>query len=187
MTTDKKGGNKTAKPKVELREDEINQIINYKQFLEGMNEAIDRLRKDLNESIKLQIPPSAYEELSIKTPAGTMKLGEIAQCEHKSPSLYTIDLIASPECVKPVYDAILHSKLHLNPQIDSTTISLPIAKVTREHRENVSKSVKAKCEVALKKMREIEHKTLRKIKESKEGNEDLRFNVSEHVSLILSI
>ena len=58
-----------------------------------------------------------------------------------------------------------------------------ISKVTREHRENLAKTVKEKCEQALKKMREIENKTLRKVKESKGGNEDLRYNVSQHVIL----
>ena len=82
-----------------------------------MRESIDKLKKDYNETIRLQILPSTFEELVIKTPEGPTKLGEIAQCEQKSATLYTIDLIASPEYVKHVYDAIIASKLHSNPQI----------------------------------------------------------------------
>jgi ribosome recycling factor len=164
-----------------LKDEEINVIINYGEYIKGMRDAIDKLKKEYNETIKLQILPSTYEDLVIKTPEGPIKLGEIAQCEQKSATLYTIDLIASPEYVKPVIDAIIDSKLHSNPQLTSTTISLPIAKVTREHRENLTKTIKAKCDQALKRMREIDHKAARKVKESKSGHADLRFNVAQYV------
>jgi ribosome recycling factor len=176
-----KGKGKIQKPKVQLKQEEIDTIINYGEYLKGMKDSIEKLKKDYNETIKLQILPSTFEDLIIKTPEGPIKLGELAQCEQKSATLYTIDLIASPEYVKPVFNAIVSSKLHSNPQINSTTISLPIAKVTREHRENLAKTVKAKCEQALKRMREIESKAARKVKESKSGHADLRFNVTQHV------
>jgi ribosome recycling factor len=83
--------------------------------------------------------------------------------------------------VKPVYDSLIKSNLNLNPQIDKTTVYLNIPKVTREHRENMAKSVKLKCEQALKRMREIENKALRTIKETKRANKDQQYNVSEHV------
>lgn len=98
--------------------------------------------------------------------------------------MYLIDLISSPDSVKPVHDAILKSNMNVNPQLDKTTIYLPIAKVTREHRENMAKSAKLKCEQALKKMRDCEGKALRKAKDAKNVSKDLIFNVSNWVCVL---
>lgn len=95
--------------------------------------------------------------------------------------MYLIDLINYPEYVKPVYDAVLKSNLNINPQLDKTTVYIPIAKVTREHRENMSKSAKLKCEQALKRMRDIESKALKKAKDAKHVSRDLIFAVSDWV------
>lgn len=124
----------------------------------------------------------SFEQISVKTPSGVIKLGEIAQVEVKSPQMYVIDLIRTPDYVKPVFDAIMKSKLHPNPQLDKTTIFLPIAKISREHREQMSKTAKAKCEQAIKKIRDAESKALRRAKDAKNVSSDLIFNVSQHVS-----
>ncbi len=111
-----------------------------------------------------------------------VKLGEIAQVEVKSANLYIIDMISQPENTKAVFDAILKSKLNSNPTLEKSVISLPIAKISREHREKLSKIAKAKSEQAIKKIRDAESKALRKAKENKSVSSDLVFNVSEHVN-----
>ena len=90
-------------------------------------------------------------------------------------------MIDTPDYIKNVHEAILKSNLNTNPQLDKTTINLPIAKVTRESRETMAKNIKLKCETALKKMRDIESKALRKAKENKKVSSDLAFNVGQHV------
>ena len=90
-------------------------------------------------------------------------------------------MIDTPDYVKNVFEAILKSNLNTNPQLDKTTINLPIAKVTREGRESMAKNIKLKCEQALKKMRDIEGKALRKAKENKKVSSDLAFNVGQYV------
>ena len=97
--------------------------------------------------------------------------------------MYVIDLIHSPDHVKPVFEAIVRSKLNANPQCEKTTIYLPIAKITREHREAVSKTAKLKSEQAIKKIRDVESKALRKAKDAKHVSSDLIHSVSEHVSI----
>ena len=127
-----------------------------------------------------------FEELNIKTPKGFVKLGEIAQVDVKNQNTYTIDLINNPDYVKPIHDAIAKANLNCNPQIDKTTINLPIPKVTREHRENLVKAIKAKYDSTMKRMRETEGKALRKAKENKKVSKDLSFNTGEYVSSSLS-
>ena len=128
----------------------------------------------------------SYEDINVKLPSGIIKLGEIVQVDIKSPNMYIIDLIDAPEYAKAVYDAVVHSKLNSNPSLDKTTIYLPISKITREHRESLSKTAKIKSEAAIKKIREVESKALRKAKEHKKANKDLIFNVSQYVIILLS-
>ena len=64
-------------------------------------------------------------------------------------------------------------------------ISLPIPKITREHRETLSKSAKAKSELAIKKIRDVESKALRKAKENKKASKDLIFNVQQQVNTFI--
>ncbi len=117
-------------------------------------------------------------------PGGVQKLGEIAQVEVKSANMFVIDLISTPDYVKPVYDAILKSNMCSNPQVEKTSIYIPIPKVTREHRENMSKTVKLKCEQHVKRMHEIEKKNVRKVQDAtKSASNDLKFNTIEHVRL----
>jgi ribosome recycling factor len=91
-------------------------------------------------------------------------------------------MIDQPEYAKAVLEAIVKSKLNSNPTLEKTVISLPIAKITREHREKLSKTAKAKSEQAIKKIRDAESKALRKAKDNKSVSKDLIFNVSEHVN-----
>ena len=100
--------------------------------------------------------------------------------------MFAIDLINSPEYVKLVYEAIIKSKLHSNPQMDKTSIYLTIPKITREYRENLSKTVKAKCEIAIKKIKDIESKAFRKAKDNKRVSTDLVYNVQQHVSVFIT-
>jgi ribosome recycling factor len=118
----------------------------------------------------------------VKVPGGVQKLGEIAQVETKSANMFIIDLISTPDYVKPVYDAILKSNMCTNPQIEKTSIYIPLAKVTREHRENMSKTVKLKCEQHVKRMHNIEKKNVRKVQDApKPASNDLIHNTAEHV------
>jgi hypothetical protein len=51
-------GNKIAKPKVELRVEEINEVIDYDDFLNGLKDATEKLKKDLENNFNLRVTPS---------------------------------------------------------------------------------------------------------------------------------
>lgn len=175
-----KGGN-IAKPKVELNEDELNQVVDFNQLKHEMRQAVDYLKKEYNESLNLRLTPDVVEQINVRTTKGIVKLGELAPVEIKSANMLTIDMIENPDMTKLVMESIAKANLNLNPQLDKTSINLPLPKVTREHRENLTKAIKTKCENALKKLRDIEGKALRKAKENKKVSKDLAFNASEHI------
>ncbi|CAF0760326.1 unnamed protein product [Brachionus calyciflorus] len=180
-STKKSKGKQIQKPKVQLTKEEIDDVINSGELIKIMKDAVEHFRQDLNDNLNLRLTPSTFEQINVKTQDGPMKLGEIAQVDVKSPNMFLIDLINSPDYVKPVLAAISKSNLSVNPQLDKTTIYLPIAKVTREHRESMAKSVKLKCEQALKKMRDAEGKAMRKAKDAKHVSKDLIFGVNDWI------
>ncbi len=99
----------------------------------------------------------------------------------KQSNLYLVDMINSPQYMKKVEEAISKANLGVNPQIDKTTIFLNIPKITREHRENLSKSAKKFYENSLKKLQDLTKKSSRKVSESKTASEDLIFQTNETV------
>jgi ribosome recycling factor len=174
---------KVQRPKVELRKEEINQIFDYEDYIKTLGQSLERLKQDYNDNLQLRATPSTFEQINVKVHGGNvMKLGEIAQVDTKSSNMFIIDLIKTPDMVRPVYDALIKSNLCSNPQIDKTSIYIPIPKFTREHRENMAKTAKLKCEQTVKKMHEVESKLMRKTKEAKKVSKDLIFNVSQYVS-----
>ena len=52
------------------------------------------------------------------------------------------------------------SGLNLNPQQDGTRIYVPIPKVTREHREKLSKGAKQKCNETKEQLRKLQSKKI---------------------------
>ncbi|RNA18827.1 ribosome-recycling mitochondrial, partial [Brachionus plicatilis] len=177
----KEKGKQIQKPKVDLTIDEIDGVIDPNDLTRIMKGALEHLKNDFNDNLNLRLTPSTFEQINVKTHDGMTKLGEIALVETKNANMFLIDLINSPEYVKPVLEALAKSNLNINPQVDKTTIYVPVAKVTREHRENMTKSAKLKCEQALKKMRDAESKALKKAKDAKHVSKDLIFNVNQWI------
>ena len=69
-----------------------------------------------------------------------------------------------------------HSGLNLNPQQDGTRIYVPIPKVTREHREKLSKGAKERCNETKEQLKKIQNRNLSKLGELElEGN----FNIND--------
>ena len=95
-------------------------------------------------------------------------------------------MINSPQYIQKVFDSITKSGLSVSPQIDKTSIFLNIPKITRDHRENLSKSAKKMFEIANGKLRDLNKKASRKVSDSKTASDDLIFQTNETVRRFLS-
>lgn len=62
----------------------------------------------------------------------------------KPPSTVMINLASNHQHVATVRDAVLMSALNVNPRIDGHTIFVETPRVTREHREKLSKNAKVR-------------------------------------------
>lgn len=81
------------------------------------------------------------------------ELQELGQIVRKNPKTIVINMIAFPQTIPAVLAALNKSGMNLNPQQDGTTIFIPVPKVTKEHRENLSKNAKTlflKCRDSIK-------------------------------------
>ena len=55
-----------------------------------------------------------------------------------------VNMTNNPQFIKEARDALQNSAMNLNPRIEGTTIVVDIPKVTREHREKLSKAAKVR-------------------------------------------
>uniref|UniRef100_A0A161MHB4 Ribosome-recycling factor, mitochondrial n=1 Tax=Triatoma infestans TaxID=30076 RepID=A0A161MHB4_TRIIF len=89
---------------------------------------------------------------------------ELGQIVRKNPKVITINMVAFPQALPATLKALSESGMNLNPQQEGTTLYVPVPKVTREHRENLSKNAKAhfiKCRDGI---RDVQNKFLKTIK-----------------------
>ena len=76
---------------------------------------------------------------------------------------FVAKLQATANIMKALRD---NSGLNLNPQQDGTRIYVPIPKVTREHREKLSKGAKLKCNEIKDQLRKVQSKRLSQLGET---------------------
>lgn len=121
----------------------------------------------------------------MKTGEGMFQLGELGQVNQKTSNIFVVDMISSPQHMKAAMEAITKSSLKLNPQLDKTSILIQIPKLSREHRENLSKSAKKYFDNTIIKLRDLHNKNVKKISSAKNVSDDLIFSLKETVSYIL--
>lgn len=80
-------------------------------------------------------------------------------------------------------EAIRESGICINPQQEGTTVYLPLPKVTKEHRENLSKSAKTLLNRAKDELKSLQNTYLKQARNRKQEKlgEDLIFNACENI------
>lgn len=109
---------------------------------------------------------TALDDLPIEFEGDIFPLRELADISKKDPKRLIIDTSAFPQSTVNIM-AVLRSNsgLNLNPQQEGTRIYVPIPKVTREHREKLSKAAKQKCNETKDKLRKLQSKKLSQLGE----------------------
>lgn len=143
----KKGG------KVAINEDLLRTHVDYDKMTGQMEKALDDLNKQYIKNLSLRSTTGAIEQLPVNVDGTEHELQELGQIMRKNPKTIVVNMIAFPQTIPAVLVALSKSGMNLNPQQDGTTIFIPVPKVTKEHRENLSKNAKTlflKCRDALK-------------------------------------
>lgn len=156
---------KISKGKVEINENHMKEFVNLDQLNSEMQKHLEGLKEDFVKNLSLRSTSGAIETLKVSVDGTEHELQELAQISRKNPKTVIINMIGFPQTIPDVLKAIEKSGMNLSPQQDGTTLFIPIPKVTKEHRENLSKSAKAlfiKCRDNIKNVQNIQIKKLKR-------------------------
>jgi len=132
---------------------------------EGMEEAIDRLRKSLTKVRAGRANPAMLDGVRVDNYGSMMPLNQVATVSVGDARL----LVIKPwdrNMIGPVEKAINAQNLGLNPQSDGVVIRLAIPPLTEERRKGLVKQVKEITEEAKVAVRESRREVNEMLKES---------------------
>lgn len=174
-----------GKTKISLNLEAVEEVISITAMKNEMVNILEQLKTEYINQLSLRISTSMFQTIPVETADGKFPLNQLGQVIQKNPSLIIINLSMSPQYLTAVKEAIINSGIGINPQIDSTSIFLPIPKVTKEQREKLYKSAKTLCDKSKQQMRDVNNKYTKKLRAIKQDHsEDLIHSIQE---LLLSI
>lgn len=176
-----KGKNAT---KVQINENQLREIINLDSLNTQMDKTLETMKDEFVKNLSLRSTTGSIETLKISIDGKDHELQEIAQIVRKNPKTIVINMISFPQVIPTVLTALEKSGMNLNPQQDGTTIFIPVPKVTKEHRENLSKNAKIlflKCKDGIK---DVQNNQIKKLKRMTEISTDENHSIQSQVTAI---
>lgn len=176
-----KGKNPT---KVEVNEEQLGSVVNLEKFKSQMDKIMTTMKDEFVKNLSLRSSTGAIETLKVNADGKEFELQELGQIIRKNPKTIVINLLGFPQLIPQVIQTLNKSGMNLNPQQDGTTVFIPVPKITKEHRENLSKSAKAlfiKCRDGIK---DIQNSHIKKVKGNKEISIDLNHQVQNQIVAI---
>ncbi|XP_076262982.1 mitochondrial ribosome recycling factor 1 [Rhynchophorus ferrugineus] len=182
-----KGKNKKkekGKTKVEINENQIGEYVNVESLKKQMVATISQLEEDFVKHLSLRSSAGAIESIQVNLDGNDHTLQELAQIVRKNPKTIVINFANFPQAIPAALKAIAKSGMNLNPQQDGTTLFIPVPKVTKEHREQLSKNAKQlfiKCRDSVK---DTQQKYIKQLKQKDKVSEDIVRNVEQQIIAI---
>ncbi|XP_011195759.1 ribosome-recycling factor, mitochondrial [Zeugodacus cucurbitae] len=170
--------------KIEINEAQLREVINFDSVNDHMQKAVQQMRDDFVKHLSLRSTSGAIESLRVHIDGAEHELQELAQISRKNPKTIVVNMIAFPQTIPDVLKAIANSGMNLNPQQDGTTIFIPIPKVTKEHRENLSKNAKTLFVKYRDTIRDIQNNTIKKLKKQSDISKDDIFAIQTQVTAV---
>lgn len=151
--------------KVTVNEDLLRTHTDYEKMNAQMEKALDDLNRSYIKNLSLRSTTGAIEQLAVNVDGTEHELQELGQIVRKNPKTIVVNMIAFPQTIPAVLAAMGKSGMNLNPQQDGTTIFIPVPKVTKEHREMLSKNAKTlflKCRDTIRAVQQDHIKRLKR-------------------------
>lgn len=146
-------------------------------------QAMEHLKHSFGQIQAGRATPALVEDLMVESYGSMMTLKSVASITTPDASTITVQPW-DKGLVSNIEKAIITSPLGLNPQVNSTTILIPIPKPTEEKRKSLVKTLKQISEEAKVALRNIRHEALNQIKKEKEAGtltEDLFFQAEKEL------
>ncbi|XP_016894450.1 ribosome-recycling factor, mitochondrial isoform X1 [Cynoglossus semilaevis] len=177
---------KSQSGKVNINSALVQDIINLEEVKADMIAVVNSLKDDFTRSLNIRTSPGALDHIVVTTPDGKFPLNQLGQVSMKSPQLIMVNMSGFPEATAAATRALRESSMNLNPEVDGTIIKVPVPKVTREHRENLSKVAKQLSNKAKDSVRRVRSNAVSQVKKAKEGNsEDTIHLVEKQIQLMM--
>lgn len=170
--------------KVVINENEMAQLVNVDSLKKQMESPINLMKESFIKNLSLRSSAGSIESLVVTLDGEEHMLQELAQISRKNPKTVILNMATFPQAIPEVLKSIQNSGLNLNPQQEGTTVFLPIPKVTKEHRENLSKNAKQlfiKCRDSIK---DVQNKTIKSLKRKDGVSEDLVRNIENQLKAL---
>lgn len=167
--------------KIEFNDDQLKEFFNLDGYTKQLEKCIETMRNEFIKNLSLRSTTGSIETLKIKVDGKDHELQELAQIIRKNPKTIVINMVAFPQTIPTALQAIEKSGMNLNPQQDGTTIFIPVPKITKEHRENLSKNAKTlfiKCRDSIK---DAQNSVVKKLKNQQEISKDDSFSIQGQV------
>ncbi|KHN76223.1 putative ribosome-recycling factor, mitochondrial [Toxocara canis] len=118
-------------------------------YVQGAMKEMKELESILNEELakhfSLQVDLRAYEEILVKLDSGEEhRMNRLGRVVLKSPQMVMINFGDNPTAIKAAKLAIQKSNLNVNPQQEGVALYVPVPRMTRERREQLAATAKAK-------------------------------------------
>jgi ribosome recycling factor len=182
-----RGIQSNKKTVVRVNEEEMSELIDVEAYKAQLDELTEQMRNDFIKQLSVRNAAGALEQLEVEFDGDKYPLQELAQVGRKTPQLAVLNLSSLPDACQAVMKAIQDSGMNLNPQQEGTTIYVPLPKVTREHRENLSRNAKSLFTKYKTAYQTVQNRYVKQCRSSKEGvSEDLVFSVQKQIMKLAS-
>uniref|UniRef100_UPI0037E92E76 ribosome-recycling factor, mitochondrial isoform X1 n=2 Tax=Semicossyphus pulcher TaxID=241346 RepID=UPI0037E92E76 len=158
--------------KVNINSTLVEEIISLDEVKEDMTDVLSALKDDFTRNLSIRTSPGALDHIVVTTQDGKFPLNQLGQISMKSPQFIMVNMSSFPEATAAATRALEESSMNLNPEVDGTIIKVPVPKVTREHRENLSKLAKQLSNKAKDSLRKVRSNAVAQVKKAKEGHSE---------------
>ncbi|XP_053267196.1 ribosome-recycling factor, mitochondrial [Pleuronectes platessa] len=158
--------------KVNMNSALVEDIISLDEVKADMSAVLHALKDDFTRNLSIRTSPGALDHIVVTTQDGKFPLNQLGQISMKSPLLIMVNMSSYPEATAAATHALRESGMNLNPEVDGTIIKVPVPKVTREHRENLTKLAKQLSNKAKDSLRRVRSNALAQVKKAKDAHSE---------------
>ncbi|XP_015365535.1 PREDICTED: ribosome-recycling factor, mitochondrial isoform X2 [Diuraphis noxia] len=160
-----KKSNKGQK-KVLIDENFLAEHFKFNTMKAEMEKAVVALKNNYIKNLSLRSSTGALDSLPVTFEGDEYVIQDLAQIVRKNPKTIILNMSSFPQAIPSVLESLKASGMNLNPQQEKTSIFIPIPKVTKEHRENLSKGAKALFFKTKDSIKELQNKNIKLLKDN---------------------
>ncbi|CAG9859502.1 unnamed protein product [Phyllotreta striolata] len=161
-----------GKAKIVVNDGQLMEHVSLESMRKQMERATEQLKLDFTKNLTVRSTTGSIESILVPFDDQEHTLQELAQISRKNPKTVIINMSLFPQAIPSVLKAIEKSGLNLNPQQDGTTLYIPIPKVTKEHREALTKNAKQFFVKCKDNIRDVQIKYAKQIKNKSSISQD---------------